>query len=199
MTCSARSPCNYWKLHTFNFFQPKPAVLVARLFCARSHIFHFLQGSIQLIYTYSPIATECCKICDVNCFRTFFHKCWIRAATRGSRVILRDRKMKEAGFFTRGKPEDYIFCGVISTNSFNGSTVFIFRTGRKMTLSQAISLGSVLILSSHKKLTTLMFYSHLIHNKKGIHFFVSLFILMPCPFRLFSSNGQRAQALNFVV
>jgi hypothetical protein len=107
--------------------------------------------------------------------------------------------MKAAGFFTPGKPEDYRFCGVIITNAFNWSTVLVFRTGRKMTPSHAISLGSVLILSSHKKLATLMFYSHSIHNKKGTHFLVSLFILMPCPFHLFSSNSQKAQALNYFV
>jgi len=71
----------------------------------------------------------------------------MRAAARGDRIILRGRKMKEAGFFTRGKPKDYTFCGVISTNAFNGSTVLIFRTGRKVTPSHAISLGSILILS----------------------------------------------------
>jgi len=64
----------------------------------------------------------------------------MRDESRGNRIILRGRKMKEAVFFTRGKPEDYIFCGVISTNAFNGSTVLIFRRGRKMTPSQAISL-----------------------------------------------------------
>ena len=157
---------NYTRLASFN--QSKQLLLLD-LLCARRHIFHFLHRSVQLIHAYSPIATECCKNCDVNCFRTFFHKCWIRAVTRGIRVILRGRKKTAAGFFTSGKPEDYWFCGVISTNAFNGSTVLIFRTGRKMTPSHAISLGSVLILSTHKKLATLVFFSHLIHIKKGTH------------------------------
>lgn len=141
-------------------------LLLLDILCARRHIFHFLHRLIQLIHACSPIATECCKNCDLNCFRTFFHKCWIRAATRGNKVTLRGRKMKAAGFFTLGKPEDYRFCGVISTDAFNRSTVLIFRAGRKMTPSHAFALGSFLILSSRKNLATLMFYYPLIHNKK---------------------------------
>lgn len=124
-------------------FYPSKQFLLLGILCARRHIFHFLHRSIQFIHAYSPRTTEFCKNCDVNFFRTFFPKRWMRAAARGNKIILCGRKMKEAGFFTRGKPEDYIFCGVVSTNAFSGSTVLIFRTGRKMTPSHAIPLGSV--------------------------------------------------------
>jgi hypothetical protein len=42
-----------------------------------------------------------------------------KSSDLGIKLILRGRKMKTAGFFTPGKPEDYRFYGLISTKAFN--------------------------------------------------------------------------------